>query len=281
MIATNRLLSYGAAFCMAAAVLCPTADAAPAGGRKAPARNTPALGNARKTAPAASASRKPAPAARRGANKSVSAAAEIEARMKKIVLPAVEFAPPATIIDAVGYFRQASRDCDSPDLPVDQRGFNFILHLFDGAEAPVTPALSLRNVTLWDAMKAVFGSTGYDFAVKDSIIYIVPQGFTVDKLETRVYKISKGQLPLAGDDDGGKPASPEEIGMGMRDFFCNLGVSWPGESIHGGTPGISYYADKKQLRITNTAENLDQIEKIMKEVGMKATKVTSNFKPGR
>ena len=48
-------------------------------------------------------------------------------RMKEMRLPSISFKPPATIIDAVDFFRSASRDFDRPDLPVDQRGFNFML----------------------------------------------------------------------------------------------------------------------------------------------------------
>ena len=53
----------------------------------------------------------------------------IEKRMKEMMLPAISFRPPATIIDAVDYFRQASKDYDRPEIPVDQRGFNFICQL--------------------------------------------------------------------------------------------------------------------------------------------------------
>ena len=53
----------------------------------------------------------------------------IEKRMKEMMLPSIAFRPPATIIDAVDFFRQASKDFDRPEIPVDQRGFNFILTL--------------------------------------------------------------------------------------------------------------------------------------------------------
>ena len=51
----------------------------------------------------------------------------VEKRMKEMILPSISFRPPATISDAVEYFKQASRDFDRPDIPIDQRGFNFVL----------------------------------------------------------------------------------------------------------------------------------------------------------
>ena len=64
----------------------------------------------------------------------------IEKRMKEMMLPSIAFRPPATIIDAVDFFRQASKDFDRPEIPVDQRGFNFILTLnktlTGGGDAP-------------------------------------------------------------------------------------------------------------------------------------------------
>ena len=53
----------------------------------------------------------------------------VEKRMKEMILPSISFRPPATIADAVEYFKQASRDFDRPDIPIDQRGFNFVLDL--------------------------------------------------------------------------------------------------------------------------------------------------------
>ena len=53
----------------------------------------------------------------------------VEKRMKEMILPSIAFRPPATIADAVEYFKQASRDFDRPDIPIDQRGFNFVLDL--------------------------------------------------------------------------------------------------------------------------------------------------------
>ena len=64
-----------------------------------------------------------------GGGEGASVEQSIEKRMKEMILPSISFRPPATIIDAVDFFRQASKDFDRPEIPVDQRGFNFVLQL--------------------------------------------------------------------------------------------------------------------------------------------------------
>jgi len=105
---------------------------------------------------------------------------EIEQRMKAMRLPAVSFRPPATIIDAVEFFRLASRDYDRPDLPFEKRGFNMLLQT-GGADAPTIPMLSLRDVSFYDALKFVCARVDYTFEISyeadlsDVIVTIKPR----------------------------------------------------------------------------------------------------------
>ena len=123
----------------------------------------------------------------------------IEKRMKEMMLPSIAFRPPATIIDAVDFFRQASKDFDRPEIPVDQRGFNFILSLdkaLTGSEAPAEnnaesafgaaaeesassgavpqiPNISASNLSLWEAMGHVCKSCGFKFKVQGSVVMVM------------------------------------------------------------------------------------------------------------
>ena len=139
-----------------------------------------------------------------------------------MMLPAISFRPPATIIDAVDYFRQASKDYDRPEIPVDQRGFNFICQLDKvltsggaGAEAnddgknsnafsssddeggeaagdvPVIPNVTASNVSLWEALKLVCQvcKPAYKFKVQGSVIMVMPKTMTTDELVTRTYSV--------------------------------------------------------------------------------------------
>ncbi len=146
----------------------------------------------------------------------------IEKRMKDMMLPSISFRPPATIIDAVDYFRQASKDYDRPEIPVDQRGFNFVLQLDkvltsgsgaaeantaandnafsaasddEGAAAagdvPVIPNVTASNVSLYEALKLVCQvcKPAYKFKVQGAVVMVMPKTMTTDELVTRTYSV--------------------------------------------------------------------------------------------
>ena len=100
----------------------------------------------------------------------------IEKRMREIIIPNVAFRPPATIVDATMYFRQASRDFDRPDIPINKRGVNFMLRLNENQkEPPTVPSVSVSNVSLWDALHIVCKMCGFKFKVADQAVQIEPQ----------------------------------------------------------------------------------------------------------
>ena len=142
----------------------------------------------------------------------------IEKRMKDMILPAISFRPPATIIDAVDHFRQASKDFDRPEIPVEQRGFNFVLQLdkplTGGAEAknapaggdntfsttsddenapvgdvPQIPNISASNISLWEALKLVCKVSNFKFKVQGSVVMVMPKSMTTEELVTRTYSV--------------------------------------------------------------------------------------------
>ena len=146
----------------------------------------------------------------------------IEKRMKEMILPSISFRPPATIIDAVEFFTQASKDFDRPEIPVDQRGFNIILQLdkvltAGGEEAgggnaggngnafgaaasndegaasdvPVIPTVNASNMSLWDSLKLVCQvcKPAYKFKVQGNVIMVMPKTMTTDEMVTRSYNV--------------------------------------------------------------------------------------------
>ena len=150
----------------------------------------------------------------------------VEKRMKEMVLPSISFRPPATIADAVEYFKQASRDFDRPDIPIDQRGFNFVLDLGkqlvaqggEGAPAadsgndfaanaaatedtaaagapggmPLIPAIAANNVSLWDALKLVCRVTKFKFVIQEGpVVMVMPESMTTEDLVTRTYDVTE------------------------------------------------------------------------------------------
>ena len=149
----------------------------------------------------------------------------VEKRMKEMILPSISFRPPATISDAVEYFKQASRDFDRPDIPIDQRGFNFVLDLgkqlvAQGGEAaesdsgndfsasaksddagaaggspdgmPLIPAIAANNVSLWDALKLVCRVTKFKFQIQEGpVVMVMPESMTTEDLVTRTYDVTE------------------------------------------------------------------------------------------
>ncbi len=176
----------------------------------------------------------------------------IEKRMKEMMLPQISFRPPATIIDAVDYFRQASKDYDRPEIPVEQRGFNFVLNLdkaltsgsgaadadaatqndnaFSAASndesaaaadgVPVIPNVTASNVSLYEALKLVCQvcKPAYKFKVQGSVIMVMPKTMTTDELVTRTYSVVESFVDRMNDASNSlKDAKAGDFGGGDSD----------------------------------------------------------------
>ena len=227
----------------------------------------------------------------------------IEKRMKEMMLPSISFRPPATIIDAVDFFRQASKDYDRPEIPVDQRGFNFILTLekaLTGGEAPAEnnaeaafgaaaddsaatggavpqiPNISASNLSLWEAMGHVCKSCGFKFKVQGSVVMVMPKNMTTDELITRSYNVVESFVDRMNDASsglkneqagslgggGGGENDNEDPEVAWKKYFEAMGVSWPVNSR------IQYIKAIGKLRVTNTADQLAQLEQALNELNV-------------
>ncbi len=224
----------------------------------------------------------------------------ISKKLRDIVIPEVTFRPPATIIDAVDFFKQASRDHDNPEVPFEQRGVNLVLKLkgggaqqappademdiFSAAAAapaassgvPVIPALSARFINLWDALKLVCDVTGMKFRIRGNIVMIVPTDDPDDQLITRSYNVlpsltdrlgtASSELGTSGGGGGFGDSALTTSNMDNRqdwkDFFQKMGVVWPEGSA------ISYIGTIGKLRVTNTAEQLAIFEQILEDLNV-------------
>lgn len=107
-------------------------------------------------------------------------------KLNSIMIPKADFCPPATLVDAVDFLRQASRDHDNPKIPEEQRGVNLILKLplvisnatasaTTTTEIPRVPSIRLRWVPLYDALDLVCDLTGMAILIRGNIVMIVPQ----------------------------------------------------------------------------------------------------------
>jgi len=227
---------------------------------------------------------------------------DIERRMRGIKLPSVSFRPPVTLVDAVEYFRQASKDFDLPDVPAEERGINFVLRLGsaltggaqpaggDDADAfsssassddeaasaagpvPQIPAINASNVTLWQALDQVCQVTGFKFQISGPFVIVMPKDATIDAYVTRFYNV----LDLFVD----------RVNSAATDIRESRGNKFGGgntlEASEGGSmerdwqayfkemgvdwppnSSISYIKTTSQLRVTNTADNLAVFEQVL------------------
>jgi general secretion pathway protein D len=221
----------------------------------------------------------------------------IQQKLRDIVIPEVTFRPPATIIDAVDFFKQASRDFDKPDIPIEQRGVNLVLKLATGATAaapapesadpfaasaaaaapggvPTIPALSARFINLYDALKLVCDVTGMKFKIRGNIVMIVPVNEPDSELMTRSYNVlssltermSAAASEMGGAGGGGDSTFIQTADMGQKQdwkvFFEQMGVKWPDGS------SISYLATIGKLRVTNTSDQLAVFEQVLEDLNV-------------
>ena len=241
-----------------------------------------------------------------GGQGGVSVEQSIEKRMQEMILPSISFRPPATIIDAVDFFTQASKDFDRPEIPVDQRGFNFVLQLdktltaggADGGAAqqqggnanafgaaaeddaaagdvPVIPNVNASNVSLWEALNLVCKviKPAYKFKVQGNVIMVMPKTMTTDEMVTRSYNVVEDFV------DRMNNASSDLKNQGAGEFGGNNNSgdednpedSWKAFFSDLGVTWpngakIKYIKALGKLRVTNTEEQLAILEDALNDL---------------
>ncbi len=226
-------------------------------------------------------------------------------RMKEMRLPSISFKPPATIIDAVEFFRTASKDYDRPDIPVEQRGFNFVLKTPNALQAaatdtsaeessgfgsdeeasptagqagvPVIPMIAVSNISFYDALKQVCELVGYKFKVQGSIVIVMHKNASTDEMVTRSYPVLSSfmdRMTSASSDmkemkssgfGGGSRSSSDSEGEENQERDWKEFFSLLGVQWPEGS-SIMYIKTIGKLRVKNTYENLAELEQALTEM---------------
>lgn len=100
----------------------------------------------------------------------------VVARMKQIMLPSFSVKPPATLKDAVGFLRKASKDYDPR-----KDGVDIILKTAKGESVPAVPKISATDLSVYDALDLVTGAVGYGFAAKGDSVVVSKEGDAAKK----------------------------------------------------------------------------------------------------
>ena len=146
---------------------------------------------------------------------------EILMRMQKMELSSISFKPPATLNDAIEFFRQASKDLDDQQKQEDERGFNFFVKprkvnyvksaaaaeaaddsaggfaADDTADAgaakdagvPEMPMLSAIKISFADALKLVCEAVDYKYVIKGPMIMIMDKRDSADEMISRDFPV--------------------------------------------------------------------------------------------
>jgi general secretion pathway protein D len=163
-----------------------------------------------------------------------------------IVIPEVEFEE-LPLREAMDFVRRRSKDLDPK-----RQGINILLQL-DASRPTRLVTMSLENVSLEDLIRYVCMATGVSYRIDPVAVVVMERGRVPDLVETRFYSLASGTPFATGDEQD------EEDFMA---FFDSKGVTFP-EGAH-----IGYHQRKNKLVVTNTAENLRKVERILTELGM-------------
>lgn len=231
----------------------------------------------------------------------------VEKKLKDIIVPEVSFRPPATIIDAVEFFNQASREYDNPELEARARGVNFVLKLstthqqsaepvaadpFAAAAnassgtsamgAPVIPNISARFMSLQDALKLVCDVTGMKYTVKKNVVMVMPMNEPDRDLETRSYNVVSTMIERMNGVSQ-ETAKPAAGAFGGGAFGATAGATttasetgtqdWKAFFKEMGVDwpdrsSIAYIPTIGKLRVTNTPENLAVFEQVLEDLNV-------------
>ena len=225
-------------------------------------------------------------------------------RMKEIRLPYISFTPPATIADAVEYFRAASKDFDRPDIPYEKRGLKFDLRhgeyaksSFDNDDGdfastgedesesgkdsfasqadclPVIPQLSASDITLYDALKLVCESVDYNFVVRNGEVIVKPRNLTVDSLATWIYEVDGRfeEILLSWTERDMTTSDEDSVGGDCLGNDALLDRSVMALSTNMGVTwwigsGVRYMSSIRRLKVKNTSDELRRFEQFLSEM---------------
>ena len=116
------------------------------------------------------------------------------ALLRLTVIPSVAMKPPATLVDAIEFLRKASKDYAVSNG--DGKSVSFISDMDGVQKIPAMPAIAASNVTLYDTLKLIVDSVGFDFKVEGGIVYVFRKigGGTPEGTST-VKKMKRLMLP--------------------------------------------------------------------------------------
>ncbi len=210
--------------------------------------------------------------------------AAIKEKLRKIIIPKIDFNQ-ADIRSVVEQLAQVSRDQDG----ATNAGVNIIVSP-DVGTAPVpgvvttTPpvpliTLKLKDVPLGVALDYITANADLKYRVEPNAVVISPAGVSSGSLITKTFRVTPGNFEneIVANSAKQQGAVTRSTGAGsvvslgagavtiqqedVKKFFQDAGVSFPPSA------GITFNKPAGTLIVTNTAESLEAIERMMETVG--------------
>ena len=230
---------------------------------------------------------------------------EIEQRMKEMRLPTISFKPPATIMDAVEFFRQASIDYDRPEIPAEKRGFNFVLKTpqpLQAAQAAAEesndfaanasseeeggataanglapiPTITASDISFHEALKLVCDSVDYKFIVRGPIVMVMQKDMSTAEILSRKYNVpesfmervsnASSEIKESGGFSGAAQKKGADEGEDSPERDWKAFFGEMGVKWPEGS-SIKHIKALGKLYVRNTRENLAEFEKVLDELG--------------
>jgi general secretion pathway protein D len=208
------------------------------------------------------------------------AAEQMEARLKGIVIPTLDFRD-ANIKDVVLYLTEACRRMDEAG-----NGINIILLGLDssdelgGGDLGNNITISIRNMNLYDALQYIVEMSSLKLQLGSDVVSIMPVNYVrsvdvVMKSFIVIPEVGEELSSMGGGDDAGggmddlfggdSGASTTDMGpIDVADYFSI--VPWPEGS------SIIYYPNFRKLVVKNTPDNVDSVSEILDDLEFEAVK---------
>lgn len=192
-------------------------------------------------------------------------------KLKSIMVDQVDLSD-ATLEEAIDFLRDISRRNDSAESEASRKGIDFVVDL-GAPDHPMVKkirsqrvTLRLRSVPLKEVLQAICDLTGTDYRADDFAIVIRPRGTTDTTMMNRVFRVPPDFLTRESinadvqERDPFETDSPQGALLAKRftaeEKLKNLGVKFPEGAV------AIFNANNSQLRVRNSADQLDLIEQI-------------------
>jgi general secretion pathway protein D len=243
-----------------------------------------------------------------GQGEVTSGVAYISEKLKKIVIPRIDFED-TTVEEAIDFIRLRASELDTAELDPAKKGVNFVIRRpRANLAAPAEPGaadslptaaedpgslrvreLRVRNVPLAVALKYICDQTKLRYKVDDFAVTLVPSSESNQDFFNRTFRVPPDFATALGSaGEGGEaaaadpfaaenPTAGKALKLGGRppilELLKNAGITFnPGSSATLSNAGV--------LLVTNTSTELDKVEQLVQTVSNtqpKQVKITTKF----